>query len=85
MLQLVVILINMLIGLYALGYNPKGLNLGAIMDNGQIHCDTNFAHQISSVCNATNSETDYTCRLLNIVQNLGVDWVRNSKRDGFKF
>ncbi|OXA37599.1 ABC transporter G family member 23 [Folsomia candida] len=49
MLQLVVILINMLIGLYALGYNPKGLNLGAIMDNGQIHCDTNFAHQISSV------------------------------------
>ncbi|XP_021967281.2 ABC transporter G family member 23 isoform X2 [Folsomia candida] len=75
MLQLVVILINMLIGLYALGYNPKGLNLGAIMDNGQIHCDTNFAHQISSVCNATNSETDYTCRLLNIVQNLGVDWA----------
>ncbi|XP_035701366.1 ABC transporter G family member 23 [Folsomia candida] len=65
----------MLIALYAFGFDPKGLTLGAIIDNGQIHCDTNLGHPISSGRNVTRPEIDYTCRLLNIIEKLGVNWV----------
>ncbi|OXA37600.1 ABC transporter G family member 20 [Folsomia candida] len=75
LIQLVLILINMLIALYAFGFDPKGLTLGAIIDNGQIHCDTNLGHPISSGRNVTRPEIDYTCRLLNIIEKLGVNWL----------
>lgn len=78
LIQLVLILINMLIALYAFGFDPKGLTLGAIIDNGQIHCDTNLGHPISSGRNVTRPEIDYTCRLLNIIEKLGVNWVRKN-------
>ncbi|XP_021967250.1 uncharacterized protein LOC110862362 [Folsomia candida] len=66
---------NTFLSLHGIGYDPQGLNLGAIIDNGQLEtlCDTKLDHSISSVRRQT--EIDYPCRLLDIIEKLGVNWV----------